>query len=155
MNLKKNLTSKSKRKTFPRAWNTASWSVKSNFLKRRWKITSLSFWFAQDFRDWTVLVMYIPITLINSICSTFDFASTACSFVIVTYTVVGHITIYETWKVEVNNLRFSDSDVLEFCMSKNHFVNLGLPALTVRSDLYAVCTLRVYIPRDYNIISQK
>ena len=75
MNLKKNLTSKSKRKTFPRAWNTASWSVKSNFLKRRWKITSLSFWFAQDFRDWTVLVMYIPITPINSICSTFDFAT--------------------------------------------------------------------------------
>lgn len=73
MNLKKNLTSKSKRKTFPRAWNTASWSVKSNFLKRRWKITSLSFWFAQDFRDWTILVMYIPITPINSICSTFDF----------------------------------------------------------------------------------
>ena len=105
MNLKKNLTSKSKRKTFPRAWNTASWSVKSNFLKRRWKITSLSFWFAQDFRDWTVLVMYIPITPINSICSTFDFASTACSFVIVTYTVVGHITICETWKVEVNNFQ--------------------------------------------------
>ena len=75
MNLKKNLTGKSKRKTFPRAWNTASWSVKSNFLKRRWKITSLSFWFAQDFRDWTVLVMYIPITPINSICSTFDFAT--------------------------------------------------------------------------------
>ena len=150
MNLKKNLTSKSKRKTFPRAWNTASWSVKSNFLKRRWKITSLSFWFAQDFRDWTVLVMYIPITPINSICSTFDLGVGN-----MTYTVVGHITKYETWKVEVNNLRFSDSDVLEFCMSKNHFVNLGLPALTVRSDLYAVCTLRVYIPRDYKIISQK
>ena len=153
MNLKKNLTSKSKRKTFPRAWNTASWSVKSNFLKRRWKITSLSFWFAQDFRDWTILVMYIPITTINSICSTFDFDCVlVCNCYLHSCRSYYHI---RNMKVEINNLRFSDSDVLEFCMSKNHFVNLGLPALTVRSDLYAVCTLRVYIPRDYNIISQK
>ena len=52
---------------------------------------------------------------INSICNTFDYAPTACSFVTVTYTVDSHITIYETWKVEVNNLRFSNSEVHEFC----------------------------------------
>ena len=92
---------------------------------------------------------------INFICSTFDFAPTACSFVIVTYTVVSNINIYETWKVEVNNLRFSDSDVFEFCMHKNNFLNLGLPALTLRSDFYAICRLRVYIPRDYKKRSQK
>ena len=62
-------------------------------------------------------------------------------------------TISETWKVEVNNLRFSDSDVLEFCMNENRFLNLGLTALTVRSDLYAVFTLQVYIPKDYKKIS--
>ena len=101
----------------------------------------------------TVLIYSISPT--KSICSTFDFAPTACSFVTVTYTVVYHITIYKTWKVEVKNLRFSDYEVHEFCMNKNHFLKLGLPALTVRSDSYALCRLRVYFPWDYKKISQK
>ena len=38
-------------------------------------------------------------------------------------------------------------------MNENRFLNLGLTALTVRSDLYAVFTLQVYIPKDYKKIS--
>ena len=40
-------------------------------------------------------------------------------------------------------------------MNKNHFFKLGLPALTVRSDLYAICRLRVYFPRDCIVVNNK
>ena len=112
-----------KRTNFPRTWKYCSVKCEKQYAEKAMKDYIVEFlvwtrferlncfidvWFCR-----TVLIY--SISPIKSICSTFDYAPTACSFVTVTCTVDSHITIYETWKVEVNNLRFSDPEVHEFC----------------------------------------